>query len=90
MFQDENLEFSLVDSNLESEIGGNQLRINRSTRELTYDRFGDLGAAIYYWKLPSEFLGNKVIHLIEKSVFNRNISDYFIRRISGVHFALCS
>jgi len=60
VFQDENLDFTLVDSNLERQIAGDQLRLNGSSRELTYDRFGDLEDEIYHWKLPSEFLGNKV------------------------------
>ena len=49
-----------MDSNLERQIAGDQLRLNGSSRELTYDRFGDLEDEIYHWKLPSEFLGNKV------------------------------
>jgi len=60
VFQDEYLDFSLVDSNLEREISGTQLRLNETSRELSYDRFRDLGEDIYHWKLPSEFLGNKL------------------------------
>jgi len=60
VFQDEDLDFSLVDSTLQGEIPRDQLRLNGSSRELSYDRFGDLGDDIYHWKLPSEFLGNKI------------------------------
>jgi len=60
VFQDEDLDFSLIDSTLEREISGTQLRLNETSRELSYNRFRDLGEDIYYWKLPSEFLGNKV------------------------------
>ena len=60
VFQDEDLDFSLVDSTLGSQISGDQLRLNGSSRELSYDKFGDLGKEIYHWKLPSDFLGNKV------------------------------
>ena len=49
-----------MDSNLEREISGTQLILNETSRELSYDRFRDLGDDIYHWKLPSDFLGNKV------------------------------
>ena len=49
----------LVDSSLETVISGQQLTLNTTGREVSYDGFQELGENIFYWKLPSEFLGNK-------------------------------
>ena len=51
-------EFALVDSTLEKKIDG--LTLNTTNREWSFDQFQSLGEEILYWKLPAEFLGNKV------------------------------
>ena len=56
---EEEMEFMLVDSSLETVISGQQLTLNTTHREVSYDGFQQLGDSIFYWKLPSEFLGNK-------------------------------
>ena len=56
---EEEMEFMLVDSILETVISGQQLTLNTTGREVSYDGFQELGENIFYWKLPSEFLGNK-------------------------------
>ena len=56
---EEEMEFMLVDSSLETVISGQQLTLNTTHREVSYDGFQQLGDHIFYWKLPSEFLGNK-------------------------------
>ena len=56
---EEEMEFTLVDSSLETVISGQQLTLNTTRREVSYDGFQQLGDNILYWKLPSEFLGNK-------------------------------
>ena len=56
---EEEMEFMLVDSSLETVISGQQLTLNTTGREVSYDGFQELGENIFYWKLPSEFLGNK-------------------------------
>jgi len=60
VFQDEDLDFSLIDSGLENEIPASRLKLDGRSRELSYDRFEEFGDEIYYWKLPSDFLGNKI------------------------------
>ena len=35
--------------------------VDRSTRELVYRRFNNLPQDVYYWKLPQQFLGDKVL-----------------------------
>ena len=56
---EEEMEFMLVDSSLETVISGQQLTLNTTGREVSYDGFQELGENIFYWKLPSEFLRNK-------------------------------
>ena len=56
---EEEMEFMLVDSSLETVISGQQLTLNTTGREVSYDGFQGLGENVFYWKLPSEFLGNK-------------------------------
>ena len=90
VFQDEDLDFSLVDSTLGSQISGDQLRLNGSSRELSYDKFGDLGNEIYHWKLPSDFLGNKVWCWQLRTIRQTSFSGQLLWRILGVHPALCS
>ena len=55
-----NPQFSLVDSNREQQINVTDLTLNITNREWSYKQFQSLGDDIFYWKLPSEFLGNKV------------------------------
>ena len=57
---EEDMEFRLVDSSLETVISGQQLTLNMTNREVSYGGFQKLGENIFYWQLPSEFLGNKV------------------------------
>ena len=55
-----NPQFSLVDSSMEHQINVTDLTLNITNREWSYKQFQRLGEDIFYWKLPSEFLGNKV------------------------------
>ena len=50
----------LIDSNNDTVIHGDQLMVNETSGEVSYDRMQELGDTIFYWSLPSEFLGNKV------------------------------
>ena len=52
--------FALVDSTMDTVVSGSDLTINLTNREISYDRFQQFGDTIFYWKLPAEFLGNKV------------------------------
>ena len=56
---DENM-LQLIDSNNDTVIHGDQLAVNETSGEVSYDRMQELGDTIFYWSLPSEFLGNKV------------------------------
>ena len=53
-------ELALVDSTLERQINGSDLVLNTTNREWSFDQFQSLGEDVFYWKLPAEFLGNKV------------------------------
>ena len=55
-----NPQFSLVDSAMAQQINVTDLTLNITSREWSYKQFQSLGDEIFYWKLPSEFLGNKV------------------------------
>ena len=55
-----NAQFSLVDSSMKQQINVTDLTLNVTNREWSYKQFQSLGEDIFYWKLPSEFLGNKV------------------------------
>ena len=87
------MEFTLVDSSLETVISGQQLTLNTTRREVSYDGFQQLGDNIFYWKLPSEFLGNKA-RTINKNFyvylrFCLSISVILLWRIFGVHTQVC-
>ena len=58
-------QFSLVDSTMDTVISGSELTMNLTNREVSYDRFQQFGDTIFYWKLPTEFLGNKVKRIDE-------------------------
>ena len=58
-------QFSLVDSTMDTVISGSELTMNLTNREVSYDRFQQFGDTIFYWKLPAEFLGNKVKRIDE-------------------------
>ena len=60
VIEEDDKQFSLVDSNLDTTIPGSELLFNVSNKEITYEKFQQLGDDIFYWSLPSEFLGNKV------------------------------
>lgn len=60
MFQEDHLGFSLTDRNLEYNINSSDLILSTERQEISYDRFDEDPETIYYWKLPHQFLGNKV------------------------------
>jgi hypothetical protein len=67
IFQDDGLGFSITDQYMEETNTSTDLVINAERRELTY-RLEEAGNTVYYWKLPYQFLGNKVT--VEYSVKN--------------------
>jgi len=60
VFQDSALGFTLVDSSLERTIDADQLEVNATTQELSYARFRDFGDDLYYWRLPTQFVGDRL------------------------------
>ena len=59
IFVDDSLRFSLTDLMLEVEI--NNLSVDRQNRELYYDNMRQLTPdKRYFWRLPAQFLGNKL------------------------------
>ena len=86
-----NPQFSLVDSSMEKQINVTDLTLNITNREWSYKQFQSLGEDIFYWKLPSEFLGNKVSKWCKNLKINSSVlSVVFIRRISGVPPEICA
>ena len=86
-----NPQFSLVDSSMEKQINVTDLTLNITNREWSYKQFQSLGEDIFYWKLPSEFLGNKVSKWSRNLSINSSVlSVVFIRRISGVPPEICA
>ena len=60
MFQEDHLGFSLTDKYMEININSSDLVLNKERQEVTYDRFEDYPETVFYWRLPYQFLGNKV------------------------------
>ena len=75
VFGDDSLGFSITDQYLEENINSSTtdhlLVLNAERRELTF-RLGEEGAAadtVHYWRLPHQFLGNKVCSCILEVFF---------------------
>ena len=66
-------QIALVDSTMDTVISGADLTMNLTNREISYDRFQQFGDTIFYWKLPAEFLGNKVEQHYMMSIYDIHV-----------------
>ena len=45
---------------MDEAINGSELILTPERQELSYDRFDEHPDTVFYWRLPYQFLGNKV------------------------------
>jgi hypothetical protein len=59
VFQDDSLGFTITDLDMVATNSSTDLVLNAETRELIF-RPSEAADTVYYWRLPHQFLGNKV------------------------------
>ena len=60
MFHEDTLGFSLTNKEFTQQIPATQLKVDKDRQEVFFDQLASYPESVFYWKLPYQFLGNKV------------------------------